>query len=113
MTPQFEPLFRERREQGIALHGSFHPQALHRRRHRVGEKHWIDPLQDVPRNFEEVTLVFEWNQHPAGAVFHDQHQGCGIRFDPVRIIVPGAQLDLAGGVLDGEEIRGIREAGRP
>src|SRR5436309_71717 len=36
---------------GLAF-GSRHPQRLHRRRHRIGEEHGVNPLHDIARHFE-------------------------------------------------------------
>jgi hypothetical protein len=39
--------------------GSRHAQRLHRRRHRIGEEHGVNPLHDVAGDFEKAPFVFQ------------------------------------------------------
>ena len=55
----------------------YHAQRLHRRRHRIGEEHGVNPLHDVAGNFEKVPLVFQRDQCLACAVIHCNLQRLG------------------------------------
>lgn len=56
---------------------SRHTQRLHRRRHRIGEEHGVNPLHDVAGDFEKVSFVFERDQCLACAVVHCNLQRLG------------------------------------
>jgi hypothetical protein len=65
------------RAPGIYALGSRHAQCLHRRRHRIGEEHGVNPLHDVAGNLEKVPFVFQRDQCLTCAVVHRNLQRLG------------------------------------
>ena len=53
----------------------FEAQRLHGGGLRIRIKNGVDFLNDIPRNFQEITLIFQWNQGAFRPVFHDHLQG--------------------------------------